>query len=249
MGSSFKDHFSGAARSYAEHRPGYPSELFSWLATLTRAHELAWDCATGNGQAAIGVAAHYRHVAASDASAAQIANRRAHASVDYFVATAERSALRKHHCDLVTVAQAAHWFDLEPFHAEARRVLKPEGVIAVWTYETFQIESAVDAVMDHFYKDIVGPYWPPERRYVEEGYRTLPFPYEEIRAPVFELEVTWTLEQVLRYVGTWSAVQRFRKDRGFDPVPELQSGLTVAWGRPEEGKRIHWPLHLRVGRV
>lgn len=249
MGSSFKDHFSGGAKSYAEHRPGYPEELFAWVATLTHAHELAWDCATGNGQAAVGVAVHYRHVAASDASAAQIANRRAHPSVDYFVATAERSALREYRCDLVTVAQAAHWFDFERFHAEVRRVLKPGGVIAIWTYETFRIDPAVDAVLDHFYRAVVGLYWPPERRYVEEGYRTLPFPYEEIHAPVFTLEVRWNFEQVLSYLGTWSAVQRFRKDRGFDPVQELQPALAVSWGRPQDDKRISWPLHLRVGRV
>lgn len=245
----FKDHFSIAAQSYAGHRPGYPAELFAWLASLTQDHELAWDCATGNGQAALGVARHYRQVVASDASAAQIANRRAHASVDYLVATAERSALRERCCDLVTVAQAAHWFDFEPFHDEVRRVLERHGVIAVWTYETFRIDAALDALLDHFYHDVVGPHWPPERRYVEAGYRTLPFPFDEIAAPAFELEITWTLEQVLRYLGTWSAVQRFRKARGVDPVEELRPRLAAAWSRPDEGKRLSWPLHLRVGRV
>lgn len=246
---TFKDHFSVAARSYAEHRPGYPPELFAWLASLTSAHELAWDCATGNGQAALSVAEHYRHVAASDASVAQVAHRRTHPSVDYFVATAEHSALREHCCDLVTVAQAAHWFDFERFHAEVRRVLKVRGVIAVWTYETFRIDAAIDTVMDHFYDEVVGSYWPPERRYVEQGYRTLPFAFEEIHAPAFELEISWTLEQVMSYLGTWSAVQRFRKARGFDPVRELQPRLAACWSRPEEGKRLAWPLHLRVGRV
>lgn len=249
MGSAFKDHFSAAAKSYAEYRPAYPAELFAWLATLSSAHELAWDCATGNGQAAIGVAGHYRHVVASDASAAQVANRRAHPSVDYFVATAERSALREHRCDLVTVAQAAHWFDFERFHAEVRRVLKARGVIAIWTYESFRIDAAIDTLMEGFYHDVVGPYWPPERCYVEQGYRTLPFPFEEIRAPAFELEIRWTLEQVIRYLGTWSAVQRFSKARGFDPMRELQPRLAVCWGRPEEDKRLSWPLHLRVGRI
>lgn len=249
MASSFKDHFSGGARNYAEHRPGYPEALFAWLATLAPARELAWDCATGNGQAATSLVPHFARVVASDASAEQVANRRVQPAIDYLVALAEACALRAGICDLITVAQSAHWFDFPRFYAEVRRVAKPCGVIALWTYEKFRIGDALDAPIDRFYEEVVGPYWPPERSYVEQGYRTLPFPFEEIRAPAFELSTDWTLEQVLAYLRTWSAVHRFRKHRGFDPVTEFAPQLGARWGSSEVARRVQWPLHLRVGRI
>jgi len=247
--ASFKDHFSGGARGYSAYRPGYPQELFSWLARLPAERELAWDCATGNGQAAVGLAPHFMRVVASDASAQQIANRREHPGIEYLVALAEASALRERSCDLVTVAQSAHWFDFERFYAEVRRVAKPRGVLALWTYSMFRVDPACDALVDRFYEDVIGPYWPPERRHVESGYATLPFPLEEIAAPRIDLTSDWNLHQVIRYLGTWSAVQRYRKQHGEDPVGELEPALAVSWGSPDQPRRVTWPVHLRVGRV
>jgi SAM-dependent methyltransferase len=245
--SQFKDHFSGHARGYADYRPGYPPALFAWLATLVRQREVAWDCATGNGQAALGLAPHFERVIASDASAAQIANRREHANVAYYVSLAEASALRPASCDLVAVAQSIHWFDFERFYAEVRRVLRPGGVLVVWTYTRFRVDAAIDALIDLFYTGAVGPYWPPERQYVDDGYRTIPFPFEAIAAPPIDLSTDWSLAQVLQYLGTWSAVQRFRKERGSDPVAAIAPALAELWG---EGVRtVNWPLHLRAGRV
>ncbi|NJO13349.1 MAG: hypothetical protein HC872_07695 [Gammaproteobacteria bacterium] len=148
-----------------------------------------------------------------------------------------------------TVAQAAHWFDFDRFHAEVRRVARPRGVLALWTYEKFRIETPLDRLIDTFYTDVVGKYWPPERRYVEEAYRTLPFPFEEIAAPNFTFQTQWSLEQVVRYLNTWSAVQRFTRERRYDPVAELLPVLAVCWGPADLTRSVTWPIHLRVGRV
>lgn len=245
--AQFKDHFSGAARGYADYRPSYPPALFEWLASVVPGRDLVWDCATGNGQAAVGLAPHFARVVASDASAAQIANRRAHPGVDYYVALAEASALRAGTCDLVTVAQSVHWFDFGRFYGEVRRVAKPGGVLALWTYTRFRVDAAVDALIDPFYTDVVGPYWPPERSYVDDCYRTIPFPFEEIAAPPIDLITEWSVEQAMLYLGTWSAVQRYKRERGSDPVAGLAPALTQRWGAGT--RSVRWPVHLRVGRV
>jgi ubiquinone/menaquinone biosynthesis C-methylase UbiE len=246
---SFKDHFSGHSSSYAAHRPGYPPELFAQLAALSSRRQRVWDCATGNGQAALGLAEHFTHVVATDASVKQLASRRSHVRIDYCAALAEAAPLADGSCDLVTVAQSVHWFRFERFYAEARRVLKPGGAIALWTYATFRIQADIDAPIEHFYNDIVGPFWPPERRYVEEGYRTIPFPFDELQLLPIVLETHWGLNQVMNYIGTWSAVQRYRDAQRSDPLPELRTVLEPLWGAPETIRLVHWPLHMRVGRI
>jgi ubiquinone/menaquinone biosynthesis C-methylase UbiE len=247
---TFKDHFSRQSSHYAAHRPGYPADLYEWLARQTHAHERAWDCATGSGQAAIDLAARFVHVVASDASAAQVTNHLGHERIDYLVALAEAAPLASRSCDLVTVAQAVHWFDFERFFAEVRRVLKPGGVIAVWTYATFSITPAVDAVVADFYENVVGAYWPPERRLVEDAYRTLPFPFAEISAPEFRYETIWSLKRVMGYLASWSAVQRYKQAQGRDPLVTLRPALEQAWpGSPDEARPVVWPIYARAGRV
>jgi SAM-dependent methyltransferase len=149
---------------------------------------------------------------------------------------------------LVAVAQAVHWFDFDRFYAECRRVLVPGGVVAVWTYELFHSTRAVDAVIDRLYRDTVGAYWPPERKYVEAAYQTLPFPWAELDAPRFDLRTDWSLEQVVGYLGSWSAVQRYQDAKGADPLPSVQSELAAAWPSSET-VRLIWPIHLRIGRA
>lgn len=250
MSFSFPDHFSGVAGAYAEHRPRYPDALFEWLAEVSPTREFAWDCATGSGQAAVALAARFDRVLGTDASAAQIAAAEEHPRVEYRVAPAEASGLPDASVDLVTVAQALHWFDRPAFYAEVRRVLRPGGLVAAWTYGASVFEDPrADAVHRRFYSDTVGPYWPPERALVEAGYRTIEFPFEEIEAPAFEMEADWTLSSFLGYVGTWSAVTRFRRERGHDPVAELGEELRRLWGNPEAPRRIRWPLAMRVGTL
>lgn len=245
---AFKDHFSRQARDYGRYRPRYPPELIAYVAGLAPGRRVALDVATGNGQAAVDLAAHFELVLASDASASQLAEAVPHPSVRYLRHGAECLPVRAGVADLLAVAQAAHWFAFERFYAEARRVLRPGGIIALWTYETLRVDAAVDATIAAFYRDVIGPYWPPERRHVEAGYRTLPFPVTELAAPAFQLATDWTLERVISYLGTWSAVVRYRAARGHDPLPALAEALAPLWpaGAP---RRILWPIHLRLGRV
>jgi SAM-dependent methyltransferase len=244
--ASFKDHFSRQAAAYERFRPGYPPALFEWLAHAAPARGRALDVGTGNGQAALGLAAHFAEVIATEPSREQLAQARPHPRVSYRVERAEQMQLADASVDLVTAAQAAHWFDLARFAAELRRVLRPGGLVALWTYEKFRAGGAVDRLVDDFYRDVVGPYWPRERRHVEERYSTLALPFAEIAVPAFELALEWDAATALDYLGTWSAVQRYRRLRGGDPLALLEPRLRAAWGaglRP-----LRWPIHLRVGR-
>jgi len=250
--SGFRDHFSPVAAGYAAYRPLYPDALFLYLAGLPKRRALAWDCGCGNGQATLGLAQHFDRVIGTDASAAQLAEASPHSRVEYRVALAEQSGLDPGTVDLVTAAQAMHWFDRERFYAEVRRVLAPagNGVLAVWAYAKGSLDDpALEAVLQRFYRDTVGPYWPPGREIAETGYRTLDFPFEELTPPTFAMTAEWTLEELLGYVGTWSATTRFIADRGEDPRHVLREHLTRIWGAPETRHRLRWPLGLRVGRV
>jgi ubiquinone/menaquinone biosynthesis C-methylase UbiE len=246
--TGFKDHFSQQAVAYSRYRPAYPAQLVEFVAAQAPGRQAALDCATGNGQAAVALAAHFDAVLAVDGSASQLSRAWPHPRVRYAVGLAERLPLRDGSIDLVTAAQAAHWFDFERFHAECRRVLAPGGVVALWTYEKFRVNDAVDAVVDDFYVNVVGHDWPPERRYVEQGYRTLPFPWREIPAPAFELETHWHLEQVMGYLATWSSVQRYKERSGDDPLPALEPRLAAVWPQ-SVALRLRWPIHLRIGRA
>lgn len=248
--AEFRDHFSGHADAYARFRPVYPPRLFAWLASTAPGHERAWDCATGNGQAARGLAPHFRQVVATDASAEQLRNAAPHADVVFRVASAESSGLEDGCVDVVIVAQALHWFDLARFFTEAARTLRPGGVLAAWCYVQVAVSAEVDAVVDRLYRETVGPFWPPERALVEDGYRSLalPPPFAEVAAPEFAMEARWTLAELLGYLGTWSAAQRFHRATGRDAVTEATAELAAAWGPPGEARTVRWPLSLRVAR-
>ena len=245
---TFKDHFSERSSIYAAFRPRYPRELFAFLAGLAPSRRTAWDCATGSGQAALGLALEFDRVIATDASAAQLAEAAPHPRIEYRLAPAESSGLADASIDLVTVAQAAHWLDLTSFFAEARRALVPGGVIALWCYVMCRIEPAIDAVVDAFYRETVGPFWLPERALVEDGYRSIEFPFEEIAAPDFAIEEELTLDRLAGYVRSWSATSRFTAERGWDPVERLVEDLSPLWRDPDRLRMARWPLLIRVGR-
>jgi SAM-dependent methyltransferase len=247
-GRGFKDHFSRQAAEYAKFRPRYPEELFRYLVTISPGPQLAWDCATGNGQAAVALAGFFERVIATDASGKQIANAEAHARVEYRIAPAENSGIESNSVDLITVAQALHWFELERFDTEARRVLKPSAVVAAWAYKLAQIEPAIDAVVNHYYSDVVGAYWPPERGLVEK-FEELAFPFPEIAAPPFEMVADWNAEHLVGYLHTWSATQRFIAANQRDPLEDVEEDLRSAWGNAKELRRVVWPLTVRVGRI
>ena len=246
----FADHFAQVAAAYARHRPCYPAQLFAWLAANAPARTLAWDCATGTGQAAVALAEQFEQVWATDASAAQIEAATPADRVQYRVAPADDSGLPAGSADLVTVAQALHWFDLERFYAEVRRVLKPGGLLAVWTYGVFRAEgtdaTAVQAILDRFYYETVGPCWPPERRHVENGYAELVFPFEQLVVPAFEMAVAWNLDDLAGYLCSWSATSRYQTLHGSNPVEGLLQELAPLWGA--ERRRVVWPLSIRAGK-
>lgn len=242
------DHFSPVAAQYAAFRPGYPPALFDWLASLTPQQERVWDCGAGSGQATLPLAARFTEVIATDISAAQLAGAPTRPNVAYRIAPAEQSGLPDASCDLVTVAQALHWFDLPKFHAEVRRVLKPQGIYAAWGYNRLQVEdAAIQAALDRFYFQTVGPYWPPERAIVESGYRDLAFPYARIDTPAFSLHQEWPMEHLLGYLRSWSAVARYRAVQGLDPVTPLATELGPLWPHGVS-RSVEWPLFLYAGR-
>lgn len=247
---SFEDHFSRVSAGYSRYRPRYPAELFDWLASLSPRRALAWDCATGSGQAAAGLASHFERVVATDASAAQIANAAPLPNVDYRVAAADQSGLETGSVDLVTCAQALHWLPLEAFYAEVRRVLTREGALAVWGYHVPVVDDGeVDRHIRHFHHVVVGPYWPAARRIVEDRFTTLPFPFDEVAAPPFEMRVRWTLDDYARYLGTQSATDRYRQAHaGRDPVPAFVADVSEAWGGLDRSRDVHFPLFVRAGR-
>ncbi|MFL6621765.1 MAG: class I SAM-dependent methyltransferase [Sulfurifustaceae bacterium] len=247
--AEFKDHFSAQSASYAKYRPGYPDALFDWLATLTDAHDVAWDVGTGSGQAALGLARHFAKVIATDPAEAQLRSAVAHPHILYRVLPAEQTDFSDASVDLITVAQALHWFDFDRFYAEVRRVLKPAGTIAVWTYGLIEISPAIDILVRRLHDDVVGRYWPPERQHVIDRYRKIPFPFPEVQAPAFALSADWTLDDLIGYFGTWSGLQRYVKALGRDPVDAIRAALTQAWGKSSARRTVTWPLHLRVGRL
>lgn len=244
---SFKDHFSGHADDYARFRPDYPEALYAFLAGCAPARSRAWDCATGSGQAALGLAARFERVVATDAAAAQLAHAPRHPRVTYAVALAEAAPLATEGMDVVTVAQSLHWFDLERFYREARRVLRPHGLLAAWCYGLHRVAPEIDALVDRLYDDVLGPYWPPERHHIDAGYRTLAFPFPGFDVPSFSMERWWSLDEYLGYLGTWSAVRRYRAAHRVDPLEAMAAELAGHWGTGEP-RRVTWPIHLRVGR-
>ncbi|PHV13192.1 class I SAM-dependent methyltransferase [Chitinimonas sp. BJB300] len=244
----FKDHFSQQSSAYAQYRPSYPAALFDWLAGVAPSLQLVWDAATGNGQAAVALAEYFERVIATEPSQGQLANAEPRPNIEYRIEPAEVSSLPDASVDLITVAQALHWFDLPRFMQEADRVLKPGGVLAVWCYEVFSCDPKVDAIISEFYHGTIGPYWPPERRWIEQGYAGLVFPHPHLETPTLQMALSWDLAALVGYLGTWSATQRYKEDTSHDPLPALAEQLTAVWGDVAQPKQVSWPLKLQACR-
>lgn len=244
---SFADHFSSVSSGYAQFRPRYPAALFAWLATLPPHAERALDAGAGTGQASIGLRSHFRSVVAAEPSVAQLASVNG-GSLHLVAATGEALPIAARSIDLITVAQALHWFDLPRFYAEVRRVARPEAVIAVWSYAVLRLPSELRVVVDRFYWETLSGFWPEERRHVDNGYAELAFPFEAMITPEFVMQDEWSFDHLLGYIATWSAVTRLRASEGDAAVNELASALKAAWGARSH-HTIQWPLTLRVARV
>jgi ubiquinone/menaquinone biosynthesis C-methylase UbiE len=243
-------YFTKQAEFYARFRPDYPAELFDFIASIAPAKRSAWDCATGNGQAALGLAKHFAHVVATDVSPQQISKAAPHPRIKYRVAPAEASGLADGSCDAITVCQALHWLDRSEFFAEAARVLVHQGVLVATVYSDPELEEkSLDPILQHYNRAVVGRYWPPQRKTVDEQYRSVKFPFEELAAPKLVMEREWNLEQLVGYLRSWSATVRYIEAMGTDPTEELRARLARQWGDPQQTRRIRWPFTIRAGKV
>jgi len=242
----FKDYFSQSSDAYHSYRPGYPDDLFSYLSSITNSNELAWDCATGSGQSALALSNHFSEVIGTDASKNQIENAKSKDGVTYKVEAAEKTSLKNNSVDLITVAQALHWFDIDAFSAEVLRVLKSQGVLAVWTYGLLNINPQINNIINHLYGSMLDQYWPPERKIVEQGYKNIQFPLQKIEAPLFQMETNWDLSQLIGYLCTWSAVKKYEADKGVNPVEEKHEKIAGLWGDPQQKLLVQWPLTLKL---
>jgi len=243
-----KDNFSNRSDQYAKFRPTYPGELFDYLLSIVPSTSSAWDCGTGNGQAATQLARAFTSVHATDLSQQQIDKAEPRKNIEYSVQSAEHTGFPDHSFDLITVAQAIHWFDFDAFYREARRTAKEQAILAVIGYNLVHITPAIDEVVSHFYKNIVGPYWDKERKYVDEGYQTIPFPFQEIKAPAFKNKFEWTPDHLIGYIGTWSAVKHYEKQNKKDPVDLIREPLLQAWGNATT-LAVDFPILLRIARI
>jgi len=241
--------FAPLAKTYARARPRYPAEMFAWLAGLVPRHDLAWDCGTGNGQAALGLAAHFPRVVATDISAEQLRHASPHPHIAYRVAPAERSGLDPGSVDVATSAVAVHWFDLTAFGAEVVRVMRPGGVLAVFTYHVGRVAPPFAEVFHRFYWERMKPWFAAGADLVDAGYRTVPLPGAPVQAPDFSVGAEWTLGDLLDFAASWSAVHRYREEVGEDPLPALAAELAPIFSDGDHPLPFRMPLHLRVQRL
>ena len=241
------DRFSGHANLYAQYRIDYPAELYDFILSFTDDRQIAWDCATGNGQVASALADSFEQVEATDISETQLILAVQKANIHYQLCPAEQTPFANETFDLITVAQALHWFDSTAFHQEVCRVAKPGAVIAEWGYGLVQITPVLDAVMLDFYRNRIGPYWDPQRKHIDNGYASIPFPFANARQKTFTAHRNWTLERFLNYLRTWSAVRQYIHENEDDPVISLGEELKSVWGNEE--REVRFPIFLRVGHI
>lgn len=247
---TFEDHYSGHAGAYARHRPRYPDALFAWLATVINGRALAWDAGTGNGQVAVALAEHVERVVATDASADQLAHAIPHQRVAYRNEPSDRVSLSDGSVDLITAGAAAHWFALEGFYREIRRVGKPGAIVALFSYGPRDFEAdKVGPIIQRFNDEILDGFWPERIQYVHDRYASLPFPFEELAMPPFTMTAEWNLAELLAFLETWSASQRFFQERGTRATDAIAAELARAWGDPGHRREIRCPLFARVARI
>lgn len=245
----FPDHFSKQAETYAKNRPQYPPELYSWLVSLCKEKNLAWDVATGNGQAALALAQHFEKVVATEPSSDQLAQAPENQRVEFRCEPAENSSLGDKSTDLITVATAAHWFDLPAFYQEVRRVSKPDSILAIWSYGGCEMDGKVGELLHEFAFDFLEKYWPPQTRlnWVDK-YEMLHFPFQEIPHQPFSIHLDWNIDHLFGYIRSWSGVKEFQRIEGHDPLAEREEAFRKTWDN-EPMREVSWPLYSKVARL
>jgi len=244
------EYFNVRSNDYKKYRPVYPKGLFDFLADTAPANDLAWDCGCGTGQATAALSDYFDKVIGTDVSKGQIKNAIKKPNIIYKVTSEKNSELKNKSVDLVTCAQSLHWLTLNKFYKEVKRVLKPDGIIAVWTYNLFRINKEIDGLIDKFYFDIIYSYWPEQRKHVETGYKELEFPFTKMSTPQFSMEAEWSLDQLIGYLNTWTGVQNYIEFEAFSPLEFIEKELQTIWNKNKsKKKKIVWPLTVKVGTV
>ena len=244
------EYFNVRSNDYKKYRPVYPKELFDFLADIAPANDLAWDCGCGTGQATAALSDYFDKVTGTDVSEGQIKNAIKKQNIIYKVISEETSGFKDNSVDLVTCAQSLHWLTLNKLYKEVKRVLKPGGIIAVWTYNLFRVNKEIDSLIDKFYFDIIYSYWPEQRKHVESKYKELDFPFNKRPAPQFSMEAEWNIDQLIGYLNTWTGVQNYIEFEAFNPLEFIEKELQTIWKKNKSKKKIIvWPLTLKVGTV
>lgn len=243
-----KDNFSKQSAGYSLYRPRYPKELFEYIVGFMPQRKMAWDAGTGNGQTAAELSGCFEKVFATDISIQQLEQASPESNIIYALEPAEKVSLSAGSVNLVTVSQALHWFHFDKFFGEVKRVAAPGAILAAWCYSLLIIDPAIDPLVQHFHFEILKEYWDKERKYVDDHYETIPFPFKKIESPAFQIKASWKLQDFGGYLNTWSAVQKFISAKGYSPVPALIDRIGVHW-LPGELKSISFPLHLKMGYV
>ena len=242
-----KDKFSKQSSFYKRFRPDYPETLYHYILSFVPVKNSCLDCGTGNGQVASVLAEYFEKVYASDVSESQLEKAIKKENITYTVQRAEQTDFLDNTFDLITVAQAIHWFDLNYFNQEVKRLLKPNGVLAVWGYGLFRTHSTIDEIVVNFYSETIGSYWNVERKHIDTNYESIEINLEELKVDHdFFIGTRWTLKHLEGYLNSWSAVQNYKNDSGKNPVPKLIRQLEPLW---EKGKqRLRFPIFLRIFR-
>ncbi len=243
-----KDNFSTQSDKYAKYRPTYPSDLFEFLNSNVQNKNNAWDCGTGSGQVAFELAKTFDNIFATDISQSQIDNALQADNISYSLQPAEKTNFDNGLFDLIVVAQAIHWFDFHKFYTEVKRTAKDNALLCVVGYGKLEITEQIDNVITSFYNKVIGKYWDRERKYIDENYKTIPFPFDEIQTPNFVNTQYWTLEHLIGYLNTWSAVKHFIKQNNYNPIGKLKKDIEQFW-EAEQTKQVHFPSLLRIGRI
>lgn len=242
-----KDNFSEQSNLYQTFRPTYPAELYDFLLDLVPEKNSAWDCGTGNGQVAYELAKHFKKVHATDISRHQLEQAPAHPNIVYSIRRAEAPAFPASYFDLITTAQAIHWFDFDGFYKEVNRTIRKNGIFAVIGYGLIETFPEADKIISRFYREIVGPYWDEERKYLDKNYHTIPFPFDEIDTPDFYSTFEWDFEHLRGYLGTWSAVKHYQNQNGYSPLDLIYDDLKACWNG--KIKTVNFPVFTRITRI
>jgi ubiquinone/menaquinone biosynthesis C-methylase UbiE len=242
-----RDRFSTQSKLYASFRPTYPKALYEFIINLVKDKSTAWDCGCGNGQVANDLSRYFQKICATDISAKQIENAVSVENIDYSICSAEQTPFDNSVFDLIAVAQALHWFDVSRFYEEAKRVAKPEAILAIWGYGLLRITPSIDKKIDHFYHEVVGPYWDKERKLIDDHYQTILFSFERIPAPDFSIQYQWKLEHVIGYLNTWSSVVRFKEKNGYNPVDSFTDEILPLWG--DTYQPVAFPVFTLIARL